>query len=97
MKEKQTRIADLENELVRLTRIDNQAGKSANGSLPVPLTHPEIQVLGFMGRGASNMEISNLLKISHRTVKSRVIQIFNKSGVDGRMEASVRAAGNSPV
>lgn len=97
LKKKQARIADLENELARLTRIDNPAVSSANGSLPVPLTHREIQVLSLMARGASNIEISNLLKISHHTVKSHVIQIFNKLGVDDRTEASVWAARNSLV
>jgi len=97
LKEKQARIEKLENELARLTSIDKQAGNCANRSLPAPLSRREIQVLSLVARGASNTEISSLLKVSHHTVKSHVIQIFNKLGVDNRTEASVWAAKNSLV
>ncbi|MFZ0928412.1 MAG: LuxR C-terminal-related transcriptional regulator [Syntrophobacteraceae bacterium] len=97
LQEKQAHIAELENELARLTRIDKPVKNCANGSLFAHLTRREIQVLRLMARGASNIEISNLLKISHHTVKSHVIQIFNKLGVDDRTEASVWAARNSLV
>ena len=97
LNEKQAHIAKLEQELVRLTRIDSSAGDRANGSLPAPLTERELQVLRLMARGASNTEISELLRISHHTVKSHVIHIFNKLGVDDRTEASVWAARHSMV
>jgi len=97
LKEKQAHIAKLEQELARLTRIDRSVGDCANGSLPAPLTERELQVLRLMARGASNNEISDLLQISHHTVKSHVIHIFNKLGVDDRTEASVWAARHSLV
>ena len=97
LREKQKYVAKLEKELERLTRIDRSIGDSANGSLPVPLTQREIQVLRLMARGASNNEISQLLQISHHTVKSHVIHIFNKLGVDDRTAASVWAARHSLV
>jgi DNA-binding CsgD family transcriptional regulator/ArsR family metal-binding transcriptional regulator len=97
LKEKQAHITKLEQELARLTRIDRSIGNHANGSLPTPLTERELQVLRLMARGASNIEISDLLRISHHTVKSHVIHIFNKLGVDDRTEASVWAARHSLV
>jgi DNA-binding CsgD family transcriptional regulator/ArsR family metal-binding transcriptional regulator len=97
LNEKQAHIAKLERELARLTRIDRSSGDRANGSLPAPLTERELQVLRLMARGASNIEISNLLQISPHTVKSHVIHIFNKLGVDDRTEASVWAARHSMV
>ncbi len=60
--------------------------------LPDPLTPREIQVLGLMGEGQTNPEISQLLEISPHTVKSHVIHIFNKLGVNHRTQAVVWAA-----
>jgi DNA-binding CsgD family transcriptional regulator/ArsR family metal-binding transcriptional regulator len=97
LEEKQAHITKLEQELARLTRIDGSLGERANGSLPAPLTKREFQVLRLMARGASNTQISDLLQISHHTVKSHVIHIFNKLGVDDRTEASVWAARHSLV
>lgn len=97
LNEKQAHISKLEQELARLTRIDRSIGDCADGSLPAPLTERELQVLRLMARGASNIEISDLLEISHHTVKSHVIHIFNKLGVDDRTEASVWAAHHSLV
>lgn len=92
LRDKNKRIAELENELSKLTRIDKTAAIRANQSLPAPLTSRELQVLQLLGRGATNTEISDLLQISPHTVKSHVIHIFNKLGVDDRTEASVWAA-----
>jgi DNA-binding NarL/FixJ family response regulator len=97
LEEKQAHIATLEHDLNRLTRIDTTMESSGNDSLPVPLTGRELQVLRFMARGATNREISELLRISHHTVKSHVIHIFNKLGVDDRTEASVWAARHSLI
>lgn len=92
LKEKQQHVVRLERELARLTRIDRTLQESAGGSLPESLTGREYQVLHLMARGASNTEISDLLQISPHTVKSHVIHIFNKLGVDSRTEAAVWAA-----
>lgn len=56
-----------------------------------PLTGRELEVLGLMVQGATNVEISGSLKISPHTVKSHVINIFNKLGVNDRTQAAVRA------
>jgi DNA-binding NarL/FixJ family response regulator len=55
------------------------------------LTDREIQVLRLVSEGATNTEISETLSISHHTVKSHVVNIFNKLGVNDRTQAAVWA------
>jgi len=62
------------------------------GMLPAPLTHRELEVLRLLARGDTNTEISAQLSISPHTVKSHVIHIFNKLGVNDRTQAAVWAA-----
>jgi DNA-binding CsgD family transcriptional regulator/ArsR family metal-binding transcriptional regulator len=57
-----------------------------------PLTARETEVLRLMAEGATNTEIAYLLGISPHTVKSHVIHIFNKLGVNDRTHAAVTAA-----
>ena len=57
-----------------------------------PLTDREKEVLGLVANGATNNEISEALCISPHTVKSHVIHIFNKLGVNDRTQAAVLAA-----
>jgi len=83
----QSRLSEVENS--RAANID-----SANAKLPTPLTQREIQVLRRMARGATNKEISKELYISEHTVKSHVIHIFNKLGVNDRAQASAWGALN---
>jgi DNA-binding NarL/FixJ family response regulator len=63
-----------------------------NCLLPAPLTGRELEVLRFLARGDTNAEISLHLGISPHTVKSHVIHIFNKLGVNDRTQAAVWAA-----
>ena len=65
---------------------------AANAELPTPLTRREIQVLRCMASGFTNREISSQLNISQHTVKSHVIHIFNKIGVNDRAQASAWGA-----
>lgn len=55
------------------------------------LTEREIQVLRLVAEGATNGEISEMLSISPHTVKSHVVHIFNKLGVNDRTQAAVWA------
>jgi PAS domain S-box-containing protein len=55
------------------------------------LTHRETQVLDLMAKGYSNTRIASRLEISPHTVKSHVIHIFNKLGVNDRIQAAVEA------
>ncbi|ACL05109.1 transcriptional regulator, LuxR family [Desulfatibacillum aliphaticivorans] len=61
------------------------------------LTTREIQVLRLMAEGFTNGEISDMLEISPHTVKSHVIHVFNKLGVNDRTQAAVWAAKNNLV
>lgn len=56
------------------------------------LTNREIEVLKLIAQGYTNNEISNVLFISPHTVKSHMINIFNKLDVSGRIQAAVLAA-----
>ncbi len=55
------------------------------------LTDRELQVLRLVAQGATNTEISEKLAISPHTVKSHVIHIFSKLGVNDRTQAAVWA------
>ena len=77
-------MIDLEQEHKALLE-DNQ------NEIQTDLTDREIQVLRLVAEGATNIEISESLFISPHTVKSHVIHIFNKLGVNDRTQAAVWA------
>jgi DNA-binding NarL/FixJ family response regulator len=51
------------------------------------LSQRELDVLGWVGRGSSNKEIAQSLHISEATVKSHLLHIFSKLGVNDRTQA----------
>jgi DNA-binding NarL/FixJ family response regulator len=51
------------------------------------LTAREIEVLGLAAKGAGNKEIAKSLHISESTVKTHLLHIYSKLGVDGRTAA----------
>ena len=53
----------------------------------VELSGRELEVLQLVARGTSNRQIGKLLHISEATVKTHLIHIFNKLGVDDRTAA----------
>ncbi|MCH5273119.1 MAG: response regulator transcription factor [Lachnospiraceae bacterium] len=55
------------------------------------LSAREIEVLCFLAEGLYNKEIAVLLKISEKTVKNHVSNIFKKIGVADRTQAAVYA------
>jgi PAS domain S-box-containing protein len=73
------------------------APQRANGKNGRPLTknhnltQRETQVLHLVTKGCSNTQIASRLGISPHTVKSHVINIFNKLGVNDRIQAAVVA------
>lgn len=97
---KTARIGDRQN------RVEASAGKNAkdrpdlaprnveqaNESIPTPLSARELEVLCILAEGTSNNDIARMLNISPHTVKSHVIHIFNKLGVNDRTQAAVWAA-----
>jgi len=85
-------IQTLESRLADFEHRHNGTLDTANAALPTPLTQREIQVLERVAGGATNKEIAKALHISEHTVKSHVIHIFNKLGVNDRTQASVWAA-----
>ena len=56
-----------------------------------PLTSREIEVLELVARGASNADAATTLFISEATVKTHLLHIFGKLGVDDRTAAVVQA------
>lgn len=58
------------------------------------LSGREAEVLRLLAEGFTNKEIADILSITHHTVKSHVVHIFNKLGVSDRTQAAVWAAQN---
>jgi DNA-binding NarL/FixJ family response regulator len=52
-----------------------------------PLSERELEVLKFVAHGATNKEIAHRLRISETTVKSHLLHIFSKLGVNDRTQA----------
>ena len=79
-------------------KITDYERKTVSEVEPIPeiietdLTRRELEVLGLVAQGGTNVEISEMLYISPHTVKSHVINIFNKLGVNDRTQAAVWAA-----
>lgn len=56
-----------------------------------PLTEREREVLGLLGRGASNKEIASALFITERTARTHVSNILGKLGLASRTQAALYA------
>jgi DNA-binding NarL/FixJ family response regulator len=91
--ERQKRYAEYLSESLRVLTQEKNRVLADNGHLDTTfgLTDREIEVLRLMTEGFTNNEISEQLSISPHTVKSHVIHIFNKLGVDDRTQAAVLA------
>jgi PAS domain S-box-containing protein len=79
-------------------KLDTQSGKEQtvyldDGDIAIKtsLTKREKDVLRLVTEGYTNTQISDMLTISSHTVKSHVINIFNKLGVSDRTQAAVLA------
>ncbi len=98
IKSLQDRIVELEASVKSPEPIDNTASSS---KLPntdsFNLTHREIEILELIAKGNTNNEISGLCFISPHTVKSHMINIFNKLGVNDRTQAAVLATQHSII
>lgn len=51
------------------------------------LTQRELEIIGLLGSGASNVEIAERLSVSENTVKSHLYNIFKKVDVHNRVQA----------
>ncbi len=65
--------------------------KPAPAALAEALSKREMETLQLMAQGLSNKEIAQKLYLSLRTVKYYSTGIYNKLGVDSRMQAVIRA------
>lgn len=93
------RAADSQKQYTRyLSRqLDRKSGKEKtvhlDGDIAIHtrLTRREKDVLRLLTEGHTNAQMSELLAISPHTVKTHVINIFNKLGVGDRTQAAVMA------
>ncbi len=92
IKSLQDRIIELEKNIKNpdIGRADTRTSEQLTTS-DFDLTHREIEILELIAKGNTNNEISGLLFISPHTVKSHMINIFNKLGVNDRTQAAVLA------
>lgn len=69
---------------------------SARSTIPnltlAGFTRREADVLLWITRGKSNLEIGTILDISPRTVKKHLEHIYRKLGVKSRLAAAVRTS-----
>lgn len=98
IQEQQEQILMLEASL----RADTQSETPADSPLlseknDFGLTNREIEVLKLIAQGYTNNEISSILFISPHTVKSHMINIFNKLSVNDRTQAAVLATRNNII
>jgi len=84
-------IAKTGKKSVVLEQKNNAMAAKSSVGFYTELTDREIQVLRLVSEGATNTQISATLSISHHTVKSHVVNIFNKLGVNDRTQAAVWA------
>ena len=66
-------------------------GRVLEQPLVEPLSERELEVLHLVARGDSNQEIAEMLVIALDTVKRHVTHIFEKLGVNNRVQAVARA------
>jgi DNA-binding NarL/FixJ family response regulator len=76
--------------LVANVRTDKHAAEQAKGD-GFALTARELEVIRLIADGADNAAIGRELSISRHTVKQYVTNIFEKLGVNGRVQAAVYA------
>ncbi|WP_371740042.1 response regulator [Frigoribacterium sp. VKM Ac-2836] len=66
-------------------------GRARTGGEPVPRTSPlsprETEVLGLVAEGCSNREIGRRLFVGEATVKTHLLHVFEKLGVNDRTRA----------
>ena len=91
LQQKNQYIEELEKKISELSRMKKTDQETANTSIPSPLSGREMEILSMIAFGATNTEIAQVLNISTHTVKSHVIHIFNKLGVNDRTQAAVWA------
>ena len=94
-KDRQARTSQRRAALYRSLEETNRLGL---GDLPFqaalrqPLTPRELEVLRLVGRGLTNPQIAEVLRLSPHTIKRHVDHIFQKLALNDRAQAAVWAA-----
>lgn len=98
IQEQHEQILMLEASLRTSNQNENQGDSpQISGKSDFGLTNREIEVLKLISQGYTNNEISGILFISPHTVKSHMINIFNKLSVNDRTQAAVLATQNEII
>jgi len=87
---------DVVRALVARVRSEHQPAEEASSNAPT-LTERELEVIRMIADGADNAAIGRELSISKHTVKQYVTNIFEKLGVQSRVQAAVYAVRNGLV
>ena len=70
-----------------LDRVSSDARKRSFGlTAATPLTPREVEIVRLVAQGLRNKELANRLSITEGTVKIHLHNIYDKLGVDGRLE-----------
>ena len=77
--------------LLRRLRAAERRGGARGGEIIGTLSERELQVLGFLGQGLSNIEIGARMHLGAATVKDYVSAVLTKLGVANRIQAAVLA------
>jgi DNA-binding NarL/FixJ family response regulator len=67
---------------------------TASSAEPSALSERERQVLGLLASGCDNSQIGDVLFVSRSTVKNHVSRLFEKLGVENRVQAAAYAIRN---
>ena len=70
---------------------DHDSPIAGNGVLIEPLSERELEVLALIDQGLTNREISDRLTVALSTVKTHINNIYNKLGVQTRVQAIKQA------
>lgn len=77
--------------LLRRLRAAERRGAARGAEIIGNLSERELQVLGFLGQGLSNIEIGARMHLGAATVKDYVSAVLTKLGVANRIQAAVLA------
>jgi DNA-binding NarL/FixJ family response regulator len=77
--------------IAEFTRVSRLVPLAQMEQLVDPLSERELEILGWIARGASNKEIGDQLFIAEGTVKNHVTHILDKLGVRDRTQAALKA------
>jgi DNA-binding NarL/FixJ family response regulator len=77
--------------IAEFTRVSGMVPAAQMEQLVEPLSERELEILGWIARGASNREIADGLFIAEGTVKNHVTHILGKLGVRDRTQAALKA------